>query len=296
MRKPEILSPRVTRWGEGPVWHEGRLFYVDIENHLILRLDPESGAGDTWDVGQRVGFLVPCRSGRLLYGGDNGLFFLDPASGESTFIADPEPDRPANRFNDGKCSPDGRLFAGTIATDKKTGAARLYRLDPYLSLAEAHGPVTNSNGLAWSADGRTCYYIDTPTRAVTAFAYDPADGLLSRPRTVVACGEEEGVPDGMTIDTEDHLWIAFCHGGRVARFDTATGREVLRVPLPTRETTSCAFGGPDGKDLFITTGVDKNAGGEDPGGRVFVVRGMETGGRPAEVFADGNGSGELVSK
>ncbi|MFP4351742.1 MAG: SMP-30/gluconolactonase/LRE family protein [Puniceicoccaceae bacterium] len=285
MENPEILSARVARWGEGPVWHGGRLHYVDIENHLILRLDPVSGAEEVWDVGQRVGFVVPCRSGRLLYGGDNGLFFLDPVSGGSTFIADPEPGRAANRFNDGKCSPDGRLFAGTMATDKKTGAARLYRLDPDRSLAEAHGPVTNSNGLAWSADGRTCYYIDTPTRVVTAFDYDPADGRLSRARTVIDCSEEEGVPDGMTIDAGDHLWIAFCHGGNVARFDPATGRAVLRIPLPTRETTSCAFGGGHGNDLFITTGVDKNAGEGDPGGRIFVIRGMAVAGRPADVFA-----------
>ena len=286
MQKPEILSPRIARWGEGPVWNDGRLLYVDIESHLILRLDPDSGAEDVWDVGQRVGFVVPCESGRFLYGGDNGLFFLDPASGESTFITDPEPDRPANRFNDGKCSPDGRLFAGTIATDKKTGAARLYRLDPDLSLAEAHGPVTNSNGLAWSADGRTCYYIDTPSLEVKAFDYDSATGLISNPRTAIQCGDGEGVPDGMTIDDEDHLWIAFCHGSRVARYDPANGREVSRLTLPTRETTSCAFGGTDGKDLFVTTGVDKNAAEGDPGGGIFVIRDLETGGPAATIFAD----------
>ena len=103
---------------------------------------------------------------------------------------------PDNRFNDGKCSPDGRFFAGTISLAKKTGTARLYRLDPDLSVHEAFGPVTNSNGIVWSADGKTCHYIDTPRKEVLAFDYQ--DGLLLNPRPVIRTGHIDAAPDGMT--------------------------------------------------------------------------------------------------
>jgi len=281
----ETVGSRVSKWGEGPVWHQGALWYVDIEDHRIVRLDPATGEETDWEVGQRVGFCVPCRSGRWIYGGDKGLFFLNPTDGKSELIGDPEPEVPNNRFNDGKCSPDGRLFGGTIAMDKANGAARLYRLDRDLSCHEAFGPVTNSNGLAWSADGRTFFYIDTPSKEVKAFDYDRRTGLLGEHRVVITCPEEGVSPDGMCIDEKDHLWIAFCHGGRVARFDPATGREVERIPLPAHETTSCCFGGPTGNDLFITTGLFPEREG-DRGGKIFVVRDLPVGGPPTPVFGD----------
>jgi sugar lactone lactonase YvrE len=285
MATPEAIGTRISKWGEGPVWSGDRLLYVDIEGKAIVRLDPDEGTESILDVGQRVGFAVPCRSGRLLFGGDHGLFFLDPATGETTPIHDPEPDLAANRFNDGKCSPDGRLFAGTIATDKATGAARLYRLDPDLGCSVVYRPVTNSNGLAWSGDGRTLYYIDTPSKEVKAFAYDAGNGTLDCPRRVVDCSREEASPDGMTIDAEDRLWIALCHGGRVARFDPASGEKLEEIALPARETTSCCFGGPNHKDLFVTTGRCPARPG-DQGGRVFVIRGLPVGGRPVVSFED----------
>ncbi len=281
----ETVGTRVSRWGEGPVWHDGCLWYVDIKGHALVRLDPESGSEVAWPVGQEVGFSVPCRSGRWLFGGEKGLFFFDPSSGGMDWIIDPEPDLPNNRFNDGKCSPDGRLFAGTIATDKATGAARLYRLDSDLACTEAFGPVTNSNGLAWSGDGRTLFYIDTPSKEVKAFDYDGGSGVISAPRVVIRCPEEGVSPDGMCIDTEDHLWVAFCHGGRVARFDPSTGEEVERIPVPAHETTSCCFGGPEWRDLYITTGECPSREG-DRGGLIFVVRGLPAGGRATVPFPD----------
>jgi len=283
MKKPEPIGTRKSLWGEGPAWHNGRLLYVDIHAHLILEFDPESGEENQWQLDQQVGFVAPCESGQLLFGGDNGLFYLDRKSGECSEICDPEPDLPHNRFNDGKCSPDGRLFAGTIAQDKVTGAAKLYRLDPDLSLSVAYAPVTNSNGLAWSADKGTLYYIDTPTKQVKAFDYDASSGEIHNERVVIDTSPLDGSPDGMTIDAEDHLWIAFCHGGRVSRFDPATGKEVETLSIPAHETTACTFGGPDCRDLYITTGTAKDQE-EEFGGSLFVVRGLPVGGRPASVF------------
>lgn len=272
----------VSKWGEGPIWHKDVLYYVDIEGHAVHRFDPATGAEDSWPVGERVGTVVVRDSGSLVIAGDNGFHFLDTETGALAPIADPEPDKGNNRFNDGKCSPDGRFFAGTISLVKKTGDARLYRLDHDLSVHEVFGPVTNSNGIVWSGDGATCYYIDTPRKEVLAFDY--ADGHLTNMRGVVDTSAIEASPDGMTIDSDGNLWIAFCHGACVVCYSPETGAELRRVDLPCLETTACAFGGPDLADLYVTTGVHKTEV-EELAGRLLVIKGLGVKGVPSHTFA-----------
>lgn len=278
----ETVGTYRAKWGEGPLWWGDALLYVDIENHRVVRFQPATGAEQVWDIGQRVGTVVPREAGGLVIAGDHGLYFLDETSGKLTALGDPEPDKPDNRFNDGKCSPDGRFFAGTISLVKKTGDARLYRLDPDLSIHEVFGPVTNSNGIIWSADGRTVYYIDTPRKEVLAFDYEA--GHLTNLRSVVSTAHHDASPDGMTIDEEGNLWIAFCHGACVACFSPVSGKELRKIDLPCLETTACAFGGPDLADLYVTTGVHKSVVEEDAG-RLFVIRGLGVRGLPAHAFA-----------
>jgi len=279
----EPIGNTKSQWGEGPVWWHGALYYVDIEGQRVHRHDPETGSERSWEIGQRVGTVVPRESGGLVIAGDHGLYFLDEATAALTHLVDPEPDMPNNRFNDGKCSPDGRFFAGTISLVKKAGSAKLYRLDPDLTLHEAFGPVTNSNGIAWSTDGNMVYYIDTPRKEVLAFDYEN-DGLLRNVRSVISTAHLDSSPDGMTIDTAGNLWIAFCHGGCVACFSPVTGEELRRIELPCLETTSCTFGGPDLTDLYVTTGVHKSVM-EEHAGRLLVVRGLGVAGLPAHAFA-----------
>lgn len=268
-------------WGEGPIWHQDHLYYVDIEGHQVHRFNPQTGEQKSWEVGERVGTVVPRKSGGLVIAGDKGFSFLDEVSGELTPIADPESEIADNRFNDGKCSPDGRFFAGSISLIKKQGSAKLYRLDPDLSVHEAFGPVTNSNGIVWSADGKTCYYIDTARKEVLAFDYQ--DGKLLNARSLLRTTHIDASPDGMTIDSEDHLWIAFCHGGCVSCFDPENGDELHRVTLPCLETTACAFGGPDLKELYVTTGVHKSVK-EEHAGRLFAIHGLGVRGMPSHAF------------
>lgn len=271
-----------SQWGEGPIWWKNQLYYVDIEGHRVLRFDPSDGTETSWDVGERVGTVVPREAGGLVIAGDSGFRFLDPESGGTTAVADPEPDLPDNRFNDGKCSPDGRFFAGSISLVKKTGAARLYRLDPDLSVREVYGPVTNSNGIGWSPDGARCYYIDTPRREILAFDY--GDGQLRDPRRIVDTSAIDASPDGLAVDAEGRIWVAFCHGACVACYDPASGQCDRRIDLPCLETTACAFGGPDLADLYVTTGIHKTET-EDLAGRLLVIRDLGVRGLPAHAFA-----------
>lgn len=272
MIQPEVVGTHISLWGEGPLWHEDRLLYVDIEAYKILSYDPSTNTEKIWDVGQRVGTVVPrvSRDGgspQLVWAGDKGFYFLDQLTGESTAIADPEPDLPDNRFNDGKCDPAGRLWAGTICLKRRPEGA-LYCLHTDLRVEKKFAPVTNSNGIIWSLDGRTMYYIDTPSKKVRAFTFDEETSVISQERVLWDTSDDPSSPDGMTIDTDGRLWIAFCHGSKVVCFDPASGKVEEEIQFPCRETTACAFGGEGLRDLYITTGKSD----EPLAGRLFICQ------------------------
>ena len=287
MSPAEAALDQESTWGEGPVWWEDCLWWVDIEGHGLNRWHPATGRRKSWPVGQQIGFALPETDGSWIWGGQQGLFRLDPDSGGSRPLTDPEPHLPRNRFNDAAVSPEGRLFAGTIATDKTRGAAALYRLDPGPVCTPVVPEVTNSNGLGWSPDGGTLYYIDTPTRIIRRFSYRKGelsgDQVLTDTDPVI-----DASPDGLCVDAEGHLWVAFCHGGCVIRFDHRTGAVLDRIDVPARETTSCCFGGPELNDLFVTTGTGH--GDRESDGRVYVVRDMNVRGLPqAAIRLSGTG-------
>lgn len=280
----ELAGESVSNWGEGPIWWQGVLYYVDIEGHLVRRYNPETGEELSWPVGERVGTVVPRAAGGLVIAGDSGISFFDPETGKQEQIADPEPEKVNNRFNDGKCSPDGRFFAGTISLKKVLGDATLYCLDSDLNLTKAFTGVTNSNGIVWSLDGKTVFYIDTPRQEVLAFDYFSDSGDLKNLRVAFSTKDVVNAsPDGMAIDANGNLWVAFCHGSCVVCFDPS-GKELQRIELPCREVTAVAFGGPDLSDLYITTGIPKDDIEEDAG-RLFVVKGLGVRGTPSFAFA-----------
>ena len=276
------VGTHVSVWGEGPIWHQDRLLYVDIEAYKIVSFDPITQAEKLWDVGQRVGTVVPRAKGGLVWAGDTGMYFLDETTGESTYIGDPEPNILENRFNDGKCDPAGRFWAGSICLTKLPEAA-LYCLHTDLRIEKKFSPVTNSNGIIWSRDARTMYYIDTPSKKIRAFDYDRETSDITNERVIWDTSADSSSPDGMTIDSEDRLWIAFCHGAKVVCFDPATKTVADQIDFPCVETTACAFGGPDLGDLYVTTGL-KPGLTEELAGRVFVCRPGAVG-VPADVFA-----------
>ncbi|MFU8847624.1 MAG: SMP-30/gluconolactonase/LRE family protein [Opitutales bacterium] len=284
--KLSTVGSRKSRWGEGPIWWQNALIYVDIEGHALVELDPESGEETVYDMGERIGTVVPRASGGYLCAGDSGIYSFEPATGQKKLLADPEADkRPDNRFNDGKCDPEGRFWAGTISLTKKTGSANLYCYDTEGQLHLKIPQVTNSNGICWNAAAHTLYYIDTPTRRIQAYDYDRQSGRIVEAGTIVdteAAGYKSS-PDGMTIDAEDKLWVAFCHGGCVVRFDPKTGKKMQQIDLPAVETTACAFGGENLDRLFVTTGVKADAG-EPEAGKVFVIDGLGVHGVHAKAF------------
>lgn len=276
----ETVGTYEAQWGEGPIWWQGKLLYVDIEKHMVLSYEPETKEEKSWNVGERVGTVVPRAQGGMVIAGDNGFAFLSE-DGTLESIADPETEKKDNRFNDGKCSPDGNFFAGTISLVKREGDASLYCLDKEGEAREVYPGVTNSNGLCWNAAGDTLYYIDTPTRSVLAFDYK--EGTISNPRKIIDTSAIDASPDGMAIDAKDCLWIAFCHGACVACFDPSTGEMTRKVDLPCLETTACAFGGENLDELYVTTGVHKTEVEKDAG-RLFKITGLGVRGQGAFAY------------
>lgn len=251
----ELVLEARAALGEGAIWDADRgvLYWVDILGCQVHIYDSAQGQDRTIDVGQYVGAVVPRTSGGLMLALHNGFASLDLASEEVEIVADPEGRPPGNRFNDGKCDPAGRFWAGTLALDGSPGVAALYRLNADLSVHKMLEDVTCSNGIVWTLDHQTMYYIDTGLGRVDAFDYDLETGTISGRRTAFEVPPERGYPDGSTLDSEGMLWVALWHGGAVSRWNPATGELLQVVEVPAPNVTSCAFGGPHLDQLYITT-------------------------------------------
>lgn len=240
--------------GEGPVWddRESALWWLDIPGQSLHRFDPGTGMDTRRSLGRQVGALVPRRSGGLVLATPEGFVAFDPATGEESLLAPVEADNPATRMNDGKCDRQGRFWAGTMAYEFQPGAGGFYRLDPDMRVTQVLSGCTVSNGLAWSPDDRLLYYIDSMTRRIDVFDFDPSSGRLTDRRPFVEIPESAGLPDGMCIDEDGYLWVALFGGSAVRRYSPAGGLDGV-IAIPATKVTCCAFGGADLRDLYITT-------------------------------------------
>lgn len=234
---------------EGPVWWQGNLLWVDIERRRIHRWNPGNRDHRHWDFPHRLGFVIPSTRGDCIVGADAILARVDLDSGRLTPWTRPAGEPDDHRFNDAKCDPAGRLWAGTLALSEAPELGTLYVVGPDAVAMPRVPKVTISNGLAWSPDGGTLYYIDSATRRVDAFDFDSATASIANRRTVIRV--EDGFPDGMAIDHAGNLWVALWGGWKVACHDARSGRRLAEVPLPVEAVTSCCFGDDD--TLWITT-------------------------------------------
>jgi sugar lactone lactonase YvrE len=245
-----VLSIR-NQLGEGPLWQsiEQALYWVDIHAGCFFRLDPGTGEHERVDVGLPIGCLGFRKAGGLVLGTKEGFAFWEPTAEALQFVVDPEADKPDTRFNDGAVDPQGRFWAGTLG--REAGCA-LYRLDPDLSVHTMEPGITVSNGIGWSPDHQTMYYTDSAPRMIYAYDYDPATGAIANRRPFVHTPDEPGVPDGLAVDSEGFIWSARWDGWKVTRYDPE-GKVEREIPIPVQRPTSCAFGGPNLDELYITS-------------------------------------------
>jgi sugar lactone lactonase YvrE len=287
--------------GDGPAWDaaDQRLIWSDHETGIIHQAHSDGAGGwhetGAWNVHCPLAAALPRSGGGLVVAGGTDIFMLDDDGNVTPFTRiDADPKRV--RLNDAKCDPRGRLWAGTLALDFSPSAG-LYRIDPDGSVRVMLQNARLANGLDWSPDGRTFYFIDSLARTVDAFDFDLDAGTIANRRNVVTLQWGCGLPNGMTVDREGCLWLAATGAGEVQRY-TPEGELLERVTISTPGATSCAFGGPGGGELFITsrsgrlpeialsTGIAPDMmqnDGPEAGG-VFVFRPGQTG-VPATPFA-----------
>lgn len=273
----ELFWDSQSKLGEGPIWDSQKqvLLWVNILDNLVLITEPNSQETRTIDVGEMVGTVVPHTESSLMLALHSGFAKLDLNTEEVTMLADPEADLPNNRFNDGKCDPAGRFWAGTTSIAGGGPVGSLYRMDTDHSVHKMVENVTVSNGIVWSHDNSTMYYIDTPLGTVDAFDYDHASGNISNRRAVVTIPSDQGRPDGMTIDADGNLWVAHWGGHRVTCWNPQTAELLETIMVPAPQVTACAFGGPTLDQLYITTarnGLDDATLAEYPhAGSLFLA-------------------------
>ncbi|MFD2934171.1 SMP-30/gluconolactonase/LRE family protein [Spirosoma flavum] len=276
---------------EGPVWdtRQSLICWIDILNGEIHQYEPAQKTHTTIQVNQMIGSLALCRTDqRFVAAVKDGFCFVDRQSGAVSMIANPEAALPNNRFNEGKCDPAGRFWAGTMSLTEEPKAGSLYMLNSDLAVVRKINQVSISNGLAWSMDHRIMYYIDTPTGKVMAYPFDKQTGLIGTGKIILTIPEEEGYPDGMTIDSEGMLWIAHWGGWQVTRWNPHTSELMQHLQLPVANVTSCTFGGRNLTDLYITTakkGLSEIELQEQPlAGSLFVLPDCGITGVPAFDF------------
>lgn len=241
--------------GEGPLWDHraGVLMWVDILASLVHRTDPTTGETVTLQPDRHVGAVALRGETGYMLALRNAFAPLDQDTvgpAEEVF-ADPEV-----RMNDGAVDPVGRFLAGSMAYDTAPGRGRLYSRSVDGNVVELLSGVTISNGIDWSDDGETMYYVDTPTLGVDVFDYDLSTGSISDRRRHVTIPEEDGSPDGISIDSEGCLWVALYGGAKVRRF-SPSGESLDEIEVPATQVTSCAFGGEGLDRLFTTTAGDQ---------------------------------------
>lgn len=262
--------------GEGPVWveREQALYWTDIHGRLIHRRAFADGALTRWEAPYRIGSLIPREGGGFISGTDEGLALIDPELGRFDLFASPEADLPTNRFNDGKTDRQGRFWAGTMDDSEKAALGALYRIDPDLGWTLIDDGYRVCNGPAFSSDGRTLYHTDSARQVIYAFDLDEAGNAANR-RDFARFGPGDGYPDGMTVDSEGCLWVAFWDGWCLRRL-SPEGEVLSTLELPVQRPTSCAFGGPDLDHLFVTSarvGLDEgDFAGQAQAGGLFLAR------------------------
>lgn len=274
--------------GEGPRWDAAteQLLWVDIEGRALHVFDPARDEDRAIPLGERVGSAAPTDDGDVLVALADRLAVVDLES-ESVRTLVEMPHGDGIRLNDGACDPLGRFWVGSMALDYAPGAAALYRFTGEGGLDLMLENVTLSNGLGWSPDGGTMYYVDSMAYRVDAFDFDVATGAIARRRPLIVIERGGGIPDGLAVDDEGGIWLALWGRAAIRRYSSEGELEQV-LDVPADNVTACCFGGKDGRSLYITTATvelpAERRSVQPLAGSVFVTD-VDVSGPPAQRFA-----------
>lgn len=246
--------------GESPVWHpvESALYWVDINGFTVHRLHPASGKYSSWKMDTEPSALAVDQDNNLVVATRAGIVHLNTVTGEVEALAPAPYDTKIMRFNDGRVDPAGRFWIGTMYEPRDQQKAEMYVFEGGKLRQAWSGGMTNSNGLAWSPDGKTMYHADTTSHRVDCYDYDVATGAASNQRNLVAFSDDKkaddygGRPDGAAMDSEGNYWVAMFEGARIVKL-SPTSELLAEIQLPVRCPTAVCFGGPDLRTLYVTS-------------------------------------------
>ncbi len=249
---PKLIFHNNSELLEGPCWDKDNelLYFVSIKGDAVFCLNPETDEIKSYKTDGNVGCAV-IKNGKLITAERSGIYERDLDDTNKKFILNVY-EGDDFRYNDGKLDPQGRFFVGTIGFNKRMeNKCALYRVDEDKSCKKMVDGVTVSNGLGWTKDSKTMFYIDTPTHEVWKYDYDVNTGEMSN--KTVFCRIDDGAPDGMCVDIDDTIWVAHWGGGKVSHWNTKTGERIGEIKLPLTNASSCCVGGKIEDTLFITT-------------------------------------------
>ncbi|WP_276256598.1 SMP-30/gluconolactonase/LRE family protein [Halomontanus rarus] len=282
MTSVERIVDTNDRTGEGPLWHpdEYLLYWVDIPAGRLYQYDPVDGqhglAYETQNGAPIGGFTIEADGALLLFEDEGRIKRWSPGSSETELVTRIDAD---TRFNDVVADPRGRVFCGTMPSENQMGD--LYRLEKDGTATIVVEDVNIPNGMGFSCDSKTFYFTESEAHRIYAFDYDSDTGSISNQRTFIETTTDDGVPDGMTVDAEDHIWTALWNGNRAVRYDPS-GKLVDEISLPARKVSSVIFGGEEYNDLYLTTAHTGNSREQEGqgAGALFRISNLETGGTP----------------
>jgi sugar lactone lactonase YvrE len=253
--KAKLLFDAQCTLAESPTWlvEKATYLWVDIEKGHLFSLKHDEKGVKKWYFPHRLTLVVPGIKGDYILALDGKIARFDPESEKFTWLCDLEPGKPENRCNDGACDRDGRLWVGTMSTKFTDHAGALYCIEKDMTVNKKVDKVSISNGICWSLDHKTMYFIDSPTREIKAYDYDLATGNIKFNKVAVKIPESLGSPDGMCMDENGKLWVAHYGGSGVYQWDPESGSQLDKIDVPAPHVTSCAFGGKDLNQLLITT-------------------------------------------
>ncbi|NIA13590.1 MAG: SMP-30/gluconolactonase/LRE family protein [Nitrospiraceae bacterium] len=261
--EPRLIADYECVCGEGPMWHpdEKRLYWIDIPRGRLFRYDPATSQHEMcFETGEIGGFTIQTDGSLLLFMARCAVKTW--RGGKWTTIIEEVPEECETRFNDVIADPAGRVFCGTMSSPNRYG--RLYRLDRDGALTEVAGDMGTPNGLGFTPDRKAMYHTDSRAHSIYLYDYDAVSGAISNRRVFIKTPDDEGVPDGMTVDAEGCVWTAKWNGGCLVRY-RPDATEERRIAFPAQKVSCVTFGGDDYTDMYITTAGGGNKPEEGPG-------------------------------
>ncbi|MEX0808585.1 MAG: SMP-30/gluconolactonase/LRE family protein [Dongiaceae bacterium] len=254
--KAECVVDIRSEVGETPIWDEaaGVLYWIDCLAPAVHRFRPRDDSDEIVPLlidSGHVGAIALVEGGGFLVLAGSGLW-LYPADGERRLLAKPDEDRPQNVVNDGKCDPQGRFWFGTMHNQSKEESGRLFRYDSKRGLVPMDEGFSCSNGMGWSPDGRTMYFVDMMPGRILAYDFDGKTGSILKRRVFAQVSKDEGIPDGLAVDNDGGVWVAHWDGWCLSHY-APDGKRIAKIDLPVQRPTCPAFGGADMRDLYVTS-------------------------------------------